>query len=337
MVERAPLVGVFDGDLPDAVGLADLDRAGAGADFGAAIGGVARGEHHQARVVDEAVGIFKSLGVAVRHQRLADLVAGQIDRAGRRQQMPAADMVVEKQPEPQQPGRAQAGMMRQHESQRADDVGRDLPEDFALDQRLADQAELVIFEIAQAAMHQLGRPGRRPARQVVHFAQENRIAAAHRIARDAAAVDAATDDSEVENPIQRRPPGVRQFTLAISLSFWIKSQPNPKANRKWEELHNVHRVPDTAQRVAVRRRAGTQRYKGSACGRGSRFCGAAIHAAPRPGYEIVSGSVTAPCPLRRYRPRPARHRLDHLDAAALADVLQASPATPRRSRKSGSG
>ena len=84
--------------------------------------------------------------------------------------MAAADMVVKEQAEPQQPGRAQAGMVRQNETQRPDDVGRDLPEDFALDQRLAHQAELVIFEIAQAAMHELGRPGRRPARQVIHFA-----------------------------------------------------------------------------------------------------------------------------------------------------------------------
>ena len=195
--------GVFDGDLPDAVGLPDLDRARAGADLGAAIGGVARGQHHEARVVDEAVGIFEAFGVAVGDQRLADLVAGEIDRAGRRQQVPAADMVVEEQAEPQQPGRAQPGMVRQHETQRTDDVGRDLPEDFALDQRLAHQPELVIFEIAQAAMHELGRPGRRPAGQVIHFAQENRIAPARRIARDAAAIDAAANDGEVENPVQQ--------------------------------------------------------------------------------------------------------------------------------------
>jgi hypothetical protein len=49
-------------------------------------------------------------------------------------------------------------MVRQHESKRADDVRRDLPEDFALDQRFADQPELVILQIAQAAMHELGRP-----------------------------------------------------------------------------------------------------------------------------------------------------------------------------------
>jgi len=51
-------------------------------------------------------------------------------------------------------------------------------------------------------MHELGRPGRRPARQVVHFTKENRIAPARRIARDAAAIDPATNDREVENPIQ---------------------------------------------------------------------------------------------------------------------------------------
>src|SRR5881396_2698726 len=113
---------------------------------------------------------------------------------------------------------------------------RDLPEDFALDQRLADQPELVIFQIAQAAMHEFGRPGRRTARQIVHFTKENRIAPAGRIAGDAATIDAASDDGEVENPIQRR------FSPAFACSLWrfcfrfsIKSQPNPKATEKERE------------------------------------------------------------------------------------------------------
>src|SRR6185437_6798015 len=111
-------------------------------------------------------------------------------------------------------------MMRQHEAQRADDMRRDPPEDFALDQRLANQPKLVIFEIAQAAMHELGRPGRRPARQVVHFTEENRAAPTRRITRDAAAVNAAADDREVENSVQSRFPGARLFTLTILLSIW---------------------------------------------------------------------------------------------------------------------
>src|ERR1700747_1054169 len=105
--------------------------------------------------------------------------------------MASADMVVEEEPEPEQPGRTQTCVMRQHESQRADDVGRDLPENFALDQRLAYQAKLVILKVAQAAMYKLGRAGRGAAGQVVHFAEEKRISTACRVARDAATIDAA--------------------------------------------------------------------------------------------------------------------------------------------------
>jgi hypothetical protein len=164
---------VFQIDLPDAFDLPDRDRAGARADIGAAVGRVARGQHHEAGVVDEAVGIFKAPGVAIGDQRPADRVLRQVHRTGRRQEMAAADMVVQEQPEPQQPGRPEPGVMRQNETQGTDDVGCDLPEDFAFDQRLAHQAKFVIFEIAQPAMHELGRPGRGPARQVIHLTEEN--------------------------------------------------------------------------------------------------------------------------------------------------------------------
>src|SRR5262249_7738938 len=109
-------------------------------------------------------------------------------------------------------------------------MGRNLPEDFALDQRLADQAELVIFEIAQPAVHELGRPGRRPARQVIHSPQKNGAAPPRRIARDTAAIDAASDDGEVENSLQQTLPRQFAFDWAISLSFLIRSQSKTKAS-----------------------------------------------------------------------------------------------------------
>src|SRR5690349_23076842 len=56
-----------------------------------------------------------------------------------------------------------ACVMRQDEAQGADDVRRDPPQDLAFDQRLANQMKFVIFEIAQPAMHQLGRHRRRTA------------------------------------------------------------------------------------------------------------------------------------------------------------------------------
>ena len=232
MVVRAPLDGVLDGDLPDAVDLPDLDRARAGADFGAAIGGVARGEHDEAGVIDETVGIFKAPGVAVGDQRLARPRRGSrsTERVGGSRLRPPIWSYRNSPSRSSQAGRNPC-MVRQNETKRPDDVGRDLPEDFALDQRLADQPELVIFEIAQAAMHELGRPGRRPARQVIHFTQENRIAPARRIARDAAAIDAASDDGEVENSVQRdASPALASSLSAISLSVGvtIKSESNEK-------------------------------------------------------------------------------------------------------------
>jgi hypothetical protein len=114
--------------------------------------------------------------------------------------------------------------------------------------------KLVIFEIAQPAMHQLGRKGRRPARQVIHFTEDNRIAPACRVARDAAAVDAAAYDREVEDSIQRRIPGARLFTLAVLLSVWSKSQPNVKATEKGklEKLDRKHPGRAFSDRIAKR-------------------------------------------------------------------------------------
>ena len=55
---------------------------------------------------DPAVRIFERL-VKQRLQRLAGRIAAHVERRGRRQQLAAADMIVEEQAEPQQPGRPQ--------------------------------------------------------------------------------------------------------------------------------------------------------------------------------------------------------------------------------------
>ena len=62
-------------------------------------------------------------------------------------------------------------MVRQHEAHRPDDVRRDPPQNLALDQRLANQPEFVIFEITQAAVNELGRPRRGAAGQIIHLAK----------------------------------------------------------------------------------------------------------------------------------------------------------------------
>ena len=87
---------------------------------------------------------------------LVVIVAGEIDRAGRRQKPAPADMIIKEQAEPQQPGRTQAVMVRQHEAQRVDDVRRHAQQHLALRQRLVHQAERPMLEVAQAAVDQLG-------------------------------------------------------------------------------------------------------------------------------------------------------------------------------------
>jgi hypothetical protein len=70
------------------------------------------------------------------------------------------------------------------------------------------------------------------------------------IARDATAIDAATNDREVENAIQQLPPGVRQFVLATLLSFSIKAQPNTKANRNGTVRAPIFHRPPAFRRLA---------------------------------------------------------------------------------------
>ncbi|SPU76496.1 Uncharacterised protein [Brucella suis] len=120
----------------------------------ALFGGTHRIERHEARIVHPAIGIFKTLGVLVEDRR-AFRVALQIERTRAGKFFAPAQMVIEKQAKPHQPGRAILRAVRQHEAHRPDDMGCRIRKHFALDQRFAHKAELIIFEIAQTAMHQL--------------------------------------------------------------------------------------------------------------------------------------------------------------------------------------
>ena len=64
-------------------------------------------------------------------------------------------MVVKEEAEPDEPGRADAALVRQDEAQGPDDMRRRGEEALALDERLAHQAELVVLEVAQPAVDEL--------------------------------------------------------------------------------------------------------------------------------------------------------------------------------------
>ena len=66
-------------------------------------------------------------------------------------------MIVQEQPGADHPGRALAFVVRHDEAQRPHDVGRGAQQYFALGERLAHQAEFIMFQVAQATVDQLGR------------------------------------------------------------------------------------------------------------------------------------------------------------------------------------
>ncbi len=68
---------------------------------------------------------------------------------------------------------------------------------FALGQRFANQAQLVVFEIAQPAVHQLAAGGGGVFAQVALFAEKHRQAAPDGIGGDTCAIDAAANHGQV--------------------------------------------------------------------------------------------------------------------------------------------
>src|SRR3546814_15697151 len=66
------------------------------------VGGIARVGQGEACCVDPAVQIFETADIARLERRAGGMLA-KVDRARRGQHLPPADMVVEEQPEPQQP------------------------------------------------------------------------------------------------------------------------------------------------------------------------------------------------------------------------------------------
>ena len=81
----------------------------------------------------------------------------------------------------------------------------DLEEPLALGQRLVDQPEFVVFEVAQATMDELCRRRRRRFRKITHLAEKHLEAASGRVAGNPGAIDPSADDKEVVESVVHRP------------------------------------------------------------------------------------------------------------------------------------
>src|SRR5579884_3674297 len=99
----------------------------------------------------------------------------------------------------EQRARPQAALVGQNEAQRPDQVRRARQQDLAFGQRLADQAERPVLEIAQPAVDQLARSRGGGACEVPLLDELHRQAAAGGVAGDPDAVDAAADNQHVED------------------------------------------------------------------------------------------------------------------------------------------
>ena len=85
-------------------------------------------------------------------QRMASVVAPQIERLRSGNTLPLPEMVIEKQPRAQHQRRPTARHLRQHEALRPNNVSGVGEQHLALLQRLAHQTKLEMLEVAQAAV-----------------------------------------------------------------------------------------------------------------------------------------------------------------------------------------
>ena len=92
-----------------------------------------------------------------------------------------------------------AGEHRDEEGQDLDQVGGVAQQALALVQRLVDEADVAVLEVAQPAVDELGRLRRRARGEVVPLDERGAQPAGGGVERHAGAGDAAADDEHVED------------------------------------------------------------------------------------------------------------------------------------------
>ena len=88
-------------------------------------------------------------------------------------------------PMPMRRSRRSLAEGRHEERRRVDEVGRELDQQLALEQRLADQAEVEVLQVAEAAVDHLRGAARGALAEVVALEQRDRVAARGRVERHA--------------------------------------------------------------------------------------------------------------------------------------------------------
>ena len=168
---------IFNVDMPNIGNATRLDHLGTHHYLRSTLLRIPRIQHHQPRIIDPAVRIFKCARVGSL-QRYPFWCYTQIQRRGRRQNFAPAQMIIEKKPQPDQKRRsaplhpwhqpcqhARRGrfgikshicMKRKNKPHRPADVRHCAQQGFTLCQSMAHQVDFEILQIAQTTMKQLG-------------------------------------------------------------------------------------------------------------------------------------------------------------------------------------
>ena len=151
---------------------------------------------HEPRIVDARVGIDEPLA-EIMLQSGAPFRCLQVDGERTRERHATREVVVHEKADAQHPRRAQVRLVRQHELQGLHEVRRLMQDHLALRQRLVDQPEFEVLEVAQSTVDQLGAPLRGGGGNVVLLDDQHPEAAAGSVAGDSRAIDAGADDDEI--------------------------------------------------------------------------------------------------------------------------------------------
>jgi hypothetical protein len=188
------------------------DRRARG-DSGAVGGRGAGGGERMPRVVDLRVPVLDGADQRVRIERRRDpqgLALGQVSVAP--QALVAAELVVEQHPGADVEALPDPLGEREHERHRPHEMRRDhVEQQRALAQRLAHEPELLLLEVAEAAVDQLAGARRGAGGEVTRLDERHRQAARGGVERAARARRAAADDEDVERLLPH--PGERGLAL----------------------------------------------------------------------------------------------------------------------------
>ena len=197
---------------PHVVGLAVVEEVGV-----ARVARLERRDHLEHLIaVDRPVAVRRPVEVLVLLLGGAHLAAAAADPGGRHHVVhvePGADFAVA----------APAGEGGDQERRRVDEVRGQLHHQLALEQRLADQAEVEVLQVAQAAVDHLRGAAGGADGVVAALEQRHRVAARGGVEGDAGAGDPAADDDDLEalpgDRLDRRRPGQHAAPPAVSMGL----------------------------------------------------------------------------------------------------------------------